>query len=258
MKWLNLILLLVILVNPSLAQYPIRDVHITNQQERMVFKQWSRSKFTPRKGWLGLNPLYWLTWGLHPDYPKKDLRPLGPIGPQTQRMAMVLAMEDINNSYKLHSDTLKNTAVSEAINYAGFLSEADPLWILYYRYTLFPLVAFDEIDPLAEVPEKEKAYLLRVGSYEWYREEAKSLAERLQAARTITLDRGSRMLTYHRLLGEYRKLSATWETKKQNAKRFLALAETQKRVRQKEVNLVQGHSRSDRQIADAILSKSKL
>ena len=62
MKTTIVLNILLMLSGYAFSQIPIRDIHIANQQERMVFKQWDKSKFTPSKGFLGLNPLYWLTW----------------------------------------------------------------------------------------------------------------------------------------------------------------------------------------------------
>ncbi|MFD2964379.1 MULTISPECIES: hypothetical protein [Olivibacter] len=247
------------LIAPAAAQQVIRDQHIINQQERMVFKQWDRKKFTPTSGFLGLNPNYWLTWAWHPDYPKKDLRPLGPIGPQTQRLAFAAAMQNTENAYKLHADTLKNTAVTEAVNYSAVFSTADPLWLLYYRYEFEPLLNQQEADLLTGIAVKERDYLLRTGVYDWYREESAGIRERLDGAMNATLDRGSRILAYHRLFLEYRRLNTSWEAKKQYARKFLSLTESAGKMKSREQPIVQREGyRTDRQIADDILSKSKL
>src|SRR3546814_5216435 len=87
------------------------DKHIVHQQERMVFKQWNRDKFTPKKGFLGLNYQYWLTWAWHPNYPRTDRRPLSFTGPQTLRLRLVAAMKNTEEAYKKHADTLRNTAL---------------------------------------------------------------------------------------------------------------------------------------------------
>src|SRR5690606_4436529 len=100
------------------------DQHIINQQQRMVFKQWDKRKFTPTKGFLGLNPNYWITWGLHPNYPKTDHRPLSTAGPQTQRLLLVAAMKNTEVAYSKRTDTLKNLALSETAGYLGALSTA--------------------------------------------------------------------------------------------------------------------------------------
>ncbi len=259
MKSFQLIFTMVLLFKTGFGQIPIRDKHITHQQERMVFKQWDKGKFTPKKGFLGLNPLYWLTWGLHPDYPNTDLRPLSSSGPQTKRLALVVAMQNMTKQYKVHADTLRSTAISEAVNYSGIISDADPLWILYYRHEFAPLLYPGTLISLDDLSLKEKEYLLRNGVYEWYLEESAILSDRLRAARTTTLDRGSRMITYHRLLSEFRKLNAIWETKKTNAAKFLSMAKSNNKIKSRDEPLPENNALlSDKEIADKILSKSKL
>lgn len=241
------------------AQKAIRDKHITNQQERMVFKQWDRSKFTPSSGFLGLNPDYWITWFLHPNYPDRDLRPLGPVGPQTQRLALTAAMQSTSDAYKLHSDTLGNTAINEAVNYSGLASWTDPLWQLYYRQEFYSLLNGQEWQSLNGIPLNEQEYLLRTGVYQWYTEETAALRERLDAAINTTLDRGSRILAYHGLMLEYRKLTASWEAKRQYARKFLSLSSTARDIKERHGSpLKTSGYRTDVQIADDILSKSKL
>ena len=232
------------------------DQHIVNQQERMVFKQWDRKKFTPTKGFLGLNPNYWLTWAWHPNYPKTDLRPLSAAGPQTQRLLLVAAMKNTEEAYKKHADTLRNTALTEMAGHAGAVSAADPLWQLYYRNEFNPLT--EGTDPLDGSPPEVRDYLTRTGVLEWYREESGALAERLESARTTNLERGSRIMAYHRMLGEYRQLSATWEAKKQRAALYLRLARASDNIRKPERSIARPPGRTDIQIADDILSKSKL
>ena len=242
------------------AQMIINDQSVIYQQERMVFKQWNQSDFTPTHGFLYLNPLYWLTWAWYPDYHKTDLRPLGPSGPQTQRLALAAAMQNTDNAYKLQADTLRNTAVSEAVNYSGLLSDADPLWLLYYSKEFKNLLNQQDSQVLSDVSAKVQNYLVSSGTYAWYLNESHSLAERLNTARTTTLDRGSRILTYYRLLAEYRKLGAAWETKKQQAGLFLALSERANHLKSpasSTVSIPAGY-RTDQQIADQILSNSKL
>jgi len=251
--------LLFVSVVPAFAQRVIRDQAIIHQQERMVFKQWDKKKFTPTSGFLGLNPNYWLTWAWHPDYPKKDLRPLGPVGPQTQRLAFAAAMQNTENAYNLHADTLRNTAVTEAVNYSAAFSTADPLWMLYYRHEFEPLLNQQDAALLSNIPVKERDYLVRTGVYDWHREESAAIRERLDGAMNTTLDRGSRILAYHQLFLEYRRLNTSWEAKKQYARKFLSLTESANKMKTREQPIVlrEGY-RTDQQIADDILSKSKL
>ncbi|MCT1525834.1 hypothetical protein ACS126_03230 [Sphingobacterium lactis] len=233
------------------------DKHVINQQERMVFKQWDRKKFTPTKGFLGLNYQYWLTWAWHPNYPKTDLRPLSGSGPQTQRMALVMAMQQTDKAYKLHADTLRNTALTEATNYSGLLTATDPLWVLYYRKEFRELLETQGGNLLEGIPAKEQTYLRDRGVLDWYVQERAELKERLETARRTTLDRGSRILTYHRMLDEYRTLESSWDAKKRNAARFIALRENADAIRDSNRNAIaQGSNRTDIQIANEVLSKA--
>jgi len=234
------------------------DKHIMHQQERMVHKQWNRRKFTPTSGFLGLNYQYYLTWAWHPNYPKTDRRPLSGTGPQTLRMGMVLAMKQTDEAYKKHADTIRNVAVTEALNYSGLVTDADPLWLLYYRREFGSLTGGTDTDPLAGLSPEVGDYLRNKGLLEWYSEERAELKERLEAARTTTLDRGSRILAYHRLLGEHRKLLDAWEAKKNYAAKFLLLAQSRDRLNSDNPDLPEfSGGRSDIQIAEDILKRSR-
>ncbi|VTP87589.1 hypothetical protein [Sphingobacterium daejeonense] len=93
---------------------------------------------------------------------------------------------------------------------------------------------------------------------EWYGEERAELKERLEAARTTTLDRGSRIMAYHRLLGDHRKLLSAWEAKKNYATKFLLLAKNRDRMQSDSPDLPEfGGGRSDVQIAEDILKRTQ-
>jgi len=232
------------------------DKHIVNQQERMVFKSWDRKKFTPNKGFLGLNYQYWLTWAWHPNYPKSDLRPLRADGPQTLRMGLVLAMQQTEKNYKLQSDTIKNTAVSEAAAQAGLFSPTDPLWMLYYERAFKDLQNSAANDPLTGLEEPVKNDLRSMGSYQWYQEEVAELKERLDGVRDADIERGTRILAYHQLLQEYRKLVNKWKAKIQYTKKYLKIMDQSGASRNKELGAPIFKARkSDIEIVDEILKK---
>lgn len=259
-KYITALLLCLFSITGTMAQNVKRqtDKHIVHQQERMVHKQWDRKKFTPTSGFLGLNYQYWLTWAWHPNYPKTDRRPLSGTGPQTLRMGMVLAMQQTDESYKKHTDTIRNVAVTEALNYSGLVTDADPLWLLYYRKEFGNLIDGTETDPLAGLSPDVGDYLRNKGLLEWYSEERAELKERLEAARTTTLDRGSRIMAYHRLLGEHRKLLSAWEAKKNYAAKFLLLAKNRDRLQSDNPDLPEfATDRSDVQIAEDILKRTQ-
>ena len=257
MKKSHLLLFLCHLAMTCSGQKKITDKHITYQQERIVFKQWDANRFTPKSGFLGLNLEYWITWALHPNYPKTDLRPLGPGGPQTQRLMLAAAMQNSDNIYKLHADTLRNTAISEAVNYSAALSAADPLWQIYYRKEFDELLNLSDADLLSGLSLAEQKYLISSGLYDWYREESHALLERVQLARTTSVDRGSRIIAYHRMLAEYRKLRAGWDMKRSRAKTYLNIKSVAEKLRNSESSSPVS-SKSDIQIANDILKKSKL
>lgn len=239
----------------AFSQIPIRDIHITHQQERMVYYQWDRSKFTPKKGFLGLNPNYWLTWGLHPDYPKSDKRPLGPSGPQTLRLGLVLALESSTDQYMKESDTLAIVAISEAVNYSPLVAATDPLWLLYYQKEFRKLE--EKSDPLQGLGEKEKAYLNSSGLLKWYMDERAAIRERLNAARNTIMDRGSRTLACQRILMDLEALEAAWNSKRQRVAYYLKLKEKRDTLQKKSIP-VRKDARSDKDIAESILLNSKL
>jgi len=250
--------LLFLCIDCSQAQKTINDQSIRYQQERMVFKQWDRNKFAPKPGFLYTNPLYWMTWALHPNYPRTDLRPLAPVGPQSQRLALVAAMQSTENAYKLHTDTLSQAAIGEAVNYSGVISGTDPLWHLYYRLEFAPLLQEQQGELINDSPN-EAAYLERAGVYDWYLEERNAIRERLESAMSTTLDRGSRIMAYHRLLLEYRKLMASWEAKKQYARKFLSIMDSIEKIKRKGNPTIGAMGNmTDKQIAERILQNSKL
>ena len=238
------------------AQVNIRDKHITNQQERMVFKSWDEDKFTPKPGFLGLNPLYWITWGLHPNYPDTDLRPLGPHGPQSSRMALLVAMSAAEQQYKLQSDSIAQTAIENLATHSSLLSDFDPLWMMYYSSALSPLENSPK-NSLSTLGLPELNYLQQSGFISWYEKEHEQLRERLKVARRADMERGSRILYYHRLLLEYRKLQASWEEKKRLSGRWLDTSDKRKSIIRREKS-TDKWAQKDIELADRILKNSKL
>ncbi|RBQ12041.1 hypothetical protein DRW42_01930 [Pedobacter miscanthi] len=246
-----------LLAGLSHAQKSIRDESMVNQQERMVFKQWDRSKFTPTSGWLGINPYYWLTWGLHPNYPKTDLRPLAGTGPQLQRLSLAGLQKDADRSYELHSDSLGNVAKEEILGHSGLLSAADPLWLLYYSHQLKAITDFDPLLAVEGLSAGIKAKLISEGSYDWYNGEMKMLAERLDMTRKTNQDRGARILSYHGMLMDYRKLMGIWSTRVSTAGRFIAQNLLQKKLKAQETRIEKWNQNTDVEIAREVLRNRK-
>ncbi|SHM92726.1 hypothetical protein [Mucilaginibacter sp. OK098] len=236
------------------AQSVVQDQSIRYQQERMVYLQWDQKKFTPKAGFLSLNPYYWLTWGLfYPNYHKTDLRPLSVNGPQTQRLALVGAMNTTDNKYKLQSDTVRNTALSEIANQSGLVSDADPLWLLYYKGQLSPVLNNSAATILAGLSPQVSAKLVSEGLYSWYKNELDMLKQRVEAAHSTDMDRGARILAYHRYLLEYRRLSGVWAIRTASARSTLTMAAQQLRLKTNQVGVPDWTPQSDIAIANKVL-----
>jgi hypothetical protein len=257
MKKLIIGLVFTLALQTAFAQRAIQDEAIRYQQERMVFKQWDRGKFEPSSGWLGLNPYYWLTWGLHPNYPDTDRRPLSAWGPQTQRLGLVGVMNITSNDYKLEADTLRNTSILEITNFSGASSIADPLWILYYSKELKPVTEYNAGAILAALPAPVRGKIISEGLYDWYTNELDVLKERINGAKTAKMDRSSRILAYHRLLQEYRTLAATWATRTATAQKNLNLQQSQQKVKSNQVAIDTWNPNSDVEIARDVIRTRK-
>lgn len=241
------------------CQLQIHDESIVNQQERMVFKSWDADKFTPTSGFLGLNPMYWLTWGLHPNYPDTDLRPLSPVGPQTMRLGLLAAMRASEDAYKRHSDTLSTTALSSFAGYSAALAQADPLWQIYYRSALSPLSKSLDGSELSGLGAPQLSYLTRTGVVDWYRNAHAALKERLEISQRSPMERGSRIIFYHRLLAEMRALRSSWEEKKRSAKKYLWISSQLGQIKAKQDRITsENKGNSDIEIANRVLKNSKL
>lgn len=236
------------------AQSIVDDKSIRYQEERMVATQWDQNKFTPTSGFLGLNPYYWLTWGFfYPNYHKTDLRPLSVAGPQTQRLALVAAMNSTDNSYKLQSDTVRNTALSEIANQSGALAGADPLWLLYYSREFSPVLNNSGAAILAGLPPAVSAKLVSEGFYSWYQGELGRLKERIRGAHAADLDRGARIMAYYRLLKEYRRLAGVWAIRTSSAQATLNMTAQQQRLSTNQVAVPDWTPQTDVQLARKVL-----
>ena len=259
MKTTFLLFLLIGIGFSCFAQKKIKDQAIIHQQERMVYKQWDKNKFTPDFKWYnpGSYTAYALTWLLHPDYKNgDDLRPLRPGGEQTQRLALAAAMQVSSNYYKKEADTLRNTAITEFANYSGTLSAIDPLYSLYYKKELAPL---DNIEGNAfkNVPANVILYMAESGAYNWYLTEMNSLKERFENAKRVDIDRGQRILLYHRIMLEHRKLAENWKYKLSMSGMMLSYKDKMKNKIEKGKTYFNGTTKSEDEIMNDILKNRK-
>jgi hypothetical protein len=257
MKKLIILIMGVLFCAHTFAQSIIKDDAVDNQEQRMVFQQWDQDKFYPKPGFLSLNPYYWLVWGLfYPNYHKTDIRPLGPTGPQTQRLALVGVQNTEDNKYKLHADTVRNTALSQIASQSGLLSDADPLWLLYYKSEFSSLNSYSLATILGPLTPQVSAELIKDGLYSWYSGELASLKGRLDGARSTDMDRGSRIIAYYRLLKEYRTLNGVWNIRIASAASTLAMTKQQQQVKTGATQVPNWSSNTDVQIAAKVLQNA--
>jgi hypothetical protein len=243
-------------LSPCFAQSEVNDEALRYQEQRMVFQQWDQNKFKPSPGFLSLNPYYWLVWGLfHPDYHKTDLRPLSANGPQTQRIAFVAAMSNTDNHYKLQSDTVKNTALSQIAATSGLVSDADPLWLLYYKRQFDSVLNPSSLKLLAGLSPQAGSKLISEGTFSWYQNELAMLKCRVQGAHDADMDRGARILAYYRLLNDYRRLSGVWSIRTSSAQSTLDMAKQQQQLKTGFTGVPDWTPQSDVSIANKILQK---
>lgn len=211
----------------------IDDPHIRAQQERMVFKRWGNFLPNPKSYWwtggININPHYTLTWSyLAPEQNRRyrsgsDIRPLGPTGMQTQRMALNRALKSTSDTYKKYSDSLAKDATTELYNSSGLFSSLDPMWSIYYRKELKGLLDYNLEAIVGGLTDNQRTYLTKTGGLKWYDEQMLLMQEKLNEALNQDIDRGSRIINYHNILLAYRKLQNSWLSK-------LALAEKLKAI----------------------------
>jgi hypothetical protein len=194
------------------SQVPIHDRAVVAQQERMVFKQWDQAQFHPLpRRVLGVptNPNWYLVWAFHPDYPKLDRRPLSSQGEQTQRLGLAAAMKISSDHFHKETDTVKNLSLKEITRISAAFSDADPLYRLYYKKELDPL-EIHGYGLLTDLSPEVHAYLQQHGVYQAYLEHMQSLAERYRFAKTLDMERGQRILMYHRIMLDMRRILDRW------------------------------------------------
>lgn len=206
----------------AFSQMKIMDKAIRHQQERMVYKQWDKNKFTPSTKVFGvqINPLWYTTWGLHPNYIKKDHRPLGPIGPQTSRVALVKNLRTIETQYVTESDSLRTIVINEFARNSNLTPE--PLWELYYKREFKDLLTPDVSKYMDGLSPEQKAFLVDTEYWQSHVNKMAELKERLEQGRDQMADRGNRLIFYHRILKEYRQAMDWWGSNKAHAPKALA------------------------------------
>ncbi|MDO5664482.1 MAG: hypothetical protein Q4G63_04385 [Bacteroidia bacterium] len=216
----NILTLIVAVLCGSLSAQVIhiQDKSLRAHNERMVHKSWGEFRPYP-KYFLGVqtNPNYGLVWGLFAPRRNKrykngeDIRPLKPTGLQNQRYISA------HNSYlyakqvKEKSDVVGNEAVEELMYYDKTTAKADPIYILYFREVLKPISEYNKLNPYYDkkVSFQVASILRKTGIEEKVVEEMELLKDRLSTAFNNDMERGQRLIFYHRILDDFRSFDAS-------------------------------------------------
>jgi hypothetical protein len=248
------ILFSIILSIDGFAQKKINDKGMTHQQERMVYKQWDKNKFTPSTKVLGVqvNPLWFVVWGMHPNYINTDHRPLSPAGPQTIRIGLTTAMKNTSDNYKQQSDTLNTTALKE---YTVHNNIYEPLWDLYYSKELEPVLNSTPETLLQGLSPEARQYLIDTKLYERHVIKMAELKERLTLSRSAVAERGNRILYYHKLMLQYRTANEWWLSVRNHVPKRLS---TEKKLNSnKEGQNLSWTPETDKELAEKVVRESK-
>lgn len=213
-----LIIVSVCLFTDSLsAQKKVSDGALHAQQRRMVYLKWG--DWQPKaKYFLGVqtNPRHEMVWGWtapmyggntskNKKYKKTDIRPLSPQGKQTLRYASLYQQQQLISSMKKESDKIGDLAMQEIAYNSAVLSKTDPLYLLYFKKTLKPIYNFSDADIMKEVKNVEVyKFLNETGLIEEHRKEMLTLKDRYNIAVNSDMERGQRIIFYHKILEDYR------------------------------------------------------
>ncbi|MBW8323685.1 MAG: hypothetical protein K0M50_02870 [Prolixibacteraceae bacterium] len=249
------------------AVIQINDPYFNAQEDRMVITQWGNFLPKPRY-FLGVqtNVHYMATWGwLAPEYSRDyrngpDIRPLGFFGQQTQRMILNSSLVSVNKIHREITDSIAKTAQSEIINNSGLLSSADPLWLLYYKRELKGVKDYDLDNTKSDLSNSQLQRLSETGVLDWYDNEMTRMKERLEGAFNSDMERSNRIMAYHRIMMEYRKVKSKWNNSLVSASKSFSFNETYnktKKITSIGENLKGWDNSSDRQIMNTILLNEK-
>lgn len=189
----------------------LNDPSIVAQHRRQVFEKWGDFRPYPNYVFgIQTNFAYATVWGwLSPsrnqDYKNgPDIRPLKPTGLEVQRLAEVEFQRNEAEKIKVEVDTLYKRNLQDFAHWTSITSEADPLWLLYYKSMLKPLKEFpDNPQNFLEWQIKDdKTYqnMVVTGEIENLKENLDLLKDQYKNSRTLDMPRGKRFLMYHETL----------------------------------------------------------
>lgn len=196
----------------------LNDEAIVSQHKRMVFEQWGDWRPYP-KYFLGVqtNWAYATLWGsgnlLTPSRNERyrkgpDIRPLRLGGKEMLRQAEVQVQENAVVKTKIEVDSIYARNMADFAHWTPITTDADPLWILYYKRRLSPLHNFpDNPQNYKEWGfESDEIYqkLQQYGFINVLQRELDLLKDKYNMSKKTAMPRGKRFLMYHETMLEWR------------------------------------------------------
>lgn len=211
MKKTKLILInIVVLLWPyfllSQTVTPVQDKANNGQLKRMVFKQWNDWQPTPNTNWLGLpkNPIGWAYWRVlhHAYWSGEDKRPWKTGGQFQQNYLSLLAQKDLDEKMVDTTNAMMETNLATALSMSGGI--ADLPYHLYFEEKFAGL--FQDVTNYYEALQTKypASFNLMMDSPNGkkYIEFLNVEKERIETIHGLFVDRGSRMISYFKILGE--------------------------------------------------------
>lgn len=194
----------------------LNDPSIVAQHKRQVFEAWGDWRPYPKYLFgVQTNFAYATVWGwLAPqrnrDYKDgSDIRPLKPTGLEVQRLVELEVQRKEAEKIKIEVDTLYKRNLQDFAHWTSVTSDADPLWLLYYKRMLIPLKEFpaNPQNFMQWQLKDDKTYqnMLAFGEIDYLKEQLDLLKDQYDNSRTLDMPRGKRFLMYHETLIGWRK-----------------------------------------------------
>lgn len=211
----------------SFAQNRLNDPSIVAQHKRMVFERWGDWRPYPKYTRIGFikiqtNFAYGTIWGSGNFIaPKRnvryrkgaDIRPLRVGGKEMLRQGAVQLQQNRAESLAKSVDTVYSRNVADFAHWTHLTAKADPLWLLYYKRMLRPLMEFpDDV----EKDVRAVKYMKRFNIEDWrdlynkdpwweqMQDVLKIMKDELKFVQKTDMPRGKRILLYHRILRKWR------------------------------------------------------
>lgn len=224
-----LVVLPLLISSYCFGQKAIKDEAVHAQERRQVYQKWG--DWRPKaKHILGVqvNPLHTLVWGwAAPSTNRKyksgrDIRPLAPTGKQNLRLAALSQQKAITDKILEDANEIGKMAEKEILYYTNTTAKLDPLYLIYFQKTLKPVTEFQQSNLFSECGRADiYNFLKETGVINSHTLQMNILKDRLSGLFSTNIERGQRIIMYHRILADYRSEKNTWDRHISSTRTFL-------------------------------------